>query len=209
METDYRAEEQEPYGMNDARLVGEIMVTVEPVIAQSLRRTIGRRRNGTRSVCARNDFGREVVDRHDGNPVTSLKRRRHDVKPSPHKNKSCSEPGSPIACPGEGRGSGLVLRKPRDFDSELKALTNKARLLKGRKVQQLGELVIATGADSLDPDTLTGALLGIVKTKDAKEREAWRNRGAAFFRGQSRKTDRGTQADIAGDQANQSNDAPR
>jgi DNA-binding protein H-NS len=101
------------------------------------------------------------------------------------------------------------MRKPRDFDSELKALTDKAKLLKGRKVQQLGELVIATGADGLDPDTLTGALLVIVKTKDAKEREAWRATGAAFFQGNSRKADRGTQADTAGDQANQSNDAPR
>jgi DNA-binding protein H-NS len=101
------------------------------------------------------------------------------------------------------------MRKPRDFDSELKALTDKAKLLKTRKVQQLGELMIATGADSLDSDTLTGALLVIVKRTDAKEREAWRATGAAFFRGQSRKTDRGTQADTAGDQAHQSNDAPR
>ena len=101
------------------------------------------------------------------------------------------------------------MRKPRDFDSELRALGDKARLLKGRKVQQLGELVIATGADMLDPDALTGALLGIVKTKDAKEREAWRATGAAFFRGQSRKADRGTPADTASDQAHQSNDAPR
>jgi DNA-binding protein H-NS len=101
------------------------------------------------------------------------------------------------------------MRKPRDFDSELKALTDKAKLLKGRKVQQLGELVIATGADALDPDTLTGALLGIVKTKDAKEREEWRNRGTAFFRDQSRKADRGAQTDTAGDQAHQINDTPR
>jgi Conjugal transfer protein TraD len=93
------------------------------------------------------------------------------------------------------------MRKPRDFDSELKALTDKARLLKGRKVQQLGELVIATGADALDLDILTGALLAIVKTKDAKEREVWRASGAAFFRGQSRKADRGTQADTSSDQA--------
>ncbi len=50
------------------------------------------------------------------------------------------------------------MRKPRDFDSELQALTEKAKQLKGRKVLQLGELVIATGADALDPETLTGAL---------------------------------------------------
>lgn len=101
------------------------------------------------------------------------------------------------------------MRKPRDFDSELKALTDKAKLLKARKVQQLGELVIATGADGFDPDTLTGALLRVVKTKDAKEREAWRATGAAFFRGQSKQADRGTQADTPDDQAHHSNDAPR
>ncbi len=33
------------------------------------------------------------------------------------------------------------MRKPRDFDAELKALGDKARDLKSRKVQQLGELV--------------------------------------------------------------------
>jgi DNA-binding protein H-NS len=108
----------------------------------------------------------------------------------------------------------VMMRKPRDFDSELKALTDKAKLLKSRKVQQLGELVIAMGADAFAPDTfapdtLTGALLGIVKTKDAKEREAWRATGAAFFRSPSRKADRGTPADTEGDQAHQSNDAPR
>lgn len=44
------------------------------------------------------------------------------------------------------------MRKPRDFDAELKALDDKAKELKARKVQQLGELVIATGADSLSPE---------------------------------------------------------
>jgi DNA-binding protein H-NS len=63
------------------------------------------------------------------------------------------------------------MRKPRDFDLELQAPTEKAKLLKSRKVLQLGELVIATGADALDPETLTGALLGVVKSKDIKERE--------------------------------------
>lgn len=84
------------------------------------------------------------------------------------------------------------MRKPRDFDSELKALNDKAALLKTRKVQQLGELMIGTGADRLDPDTLTGALLMVAKNKDAKEREAWRASGAAFFQRQSRKGAAGT-----------------
>ena len=49
------------------------------------------------------------------------------------------------------------MRKPRDLDGELKALHDKARELKTRKVEQLGELVIATGADSLSADELAGA----------------------------------------------------
>nr|WP_269147192.1 conjugal transfer protein TraD [Paracoccus denitrificans] len=50
------------------------------------------------------------------------------------------------------------MRKPRDYDAELKALEDKARELKTRKVQQLGELVIATGADALTAEELAGAL---------------------------------------------------
>jgi Conjugal transfer protein TraD len=101
------------------------------------------------------------------------------------------------------------MRKPRDFDSELQALSDKAKQLKSRKVLQLGELVIATGADALDPEMLTGALLGVVKAKDTKEREAWRASGAAFFQRQSRAADRGTPANAQSDQANQGDDAPR
>jgi Conjugal transfer protein TraD len=51
------------------------------------------------------------------------------------------------------------MRKPRDFDAELKALGDKARDLKSRKVQQLGELVMATGADALNANELAGALI--------------------------------------------------
>ena len=80
------------------------------------------------------------------------------------------------------------MRKPRDYDAELKALEDKARELKTRKVQQLGELVIATGADALTAEELAGALVALAETKDAGKREAWTKRGAAFFRGKSRRT---------------------
>lgn len=73
------------------------------------------------------------------------------------------------------------MRKPRDFDSELRALADKAKLLKERRVRQLGELVIATGADVLDADMLAGALLGAAAAKDANAKEGWRKAGAAFF----------------------------
>ena len=76
------------------------------------------------------------------------------------------------------------MRKPRDFDQELKALTDKARTLKERKVRQLGELVTATGADALDVEMLAGALLAAADSKDTTAREGWRRRGAAFFLGQ-------------------------
>ena len=85
------------------------------------------------------------------------------------------------------------MRKPRDFDSELKALADKARQLKERRVQQLGELVIATGADATDPETLAGALLDIAETADATRKESWRKRGAAFFQGKARKRGKGTE----------------
>jgi hypothetical protein len=81
-----------------------------------------------------------------------------------------------------------TMRKPRDFDAELKVLGDKARDLKSRKVQQLGELVISTGADSLNPDELAGALIVLAETKEAAKREAWARRGAAFFQSRTRRT---------------------
>jgi hypothetical protein len=75
-----------------------------------------------------------------------------------------------------------AMRKPRDFDAELKTLEDKARTLKERKIKQLGELVIATGADALDVETLAGGLLGLVEGGDAARKAEWRKRGAGFFR---------------------------
>ncbi|MDT7530347.1 conjugal transfer protein TraD [Sphingopyxis sp. SE2] len=93
------------------------------------------------------------------------------------------------------------MRKPRDIDSELKALDAKAKTLKERRVRQLGELVIATGADMLDADMLAGALLGAVTTKDAGTKEGWRKAGASFFQRSARKAatraDRGAANDAA------------
>jgi len=80
------------------------------------------------------------------------------------------------------------MRKPRDYDSELKALEDKAKELKTRKVQQLGELVIATGADTLTADELAGGLIMLGETTEAGRREAWAKRGAAWFQSKSRRT---------------------
>ncbi len=78
------------------------------------------------------------------------------------------------------------MRKPRDYDAELKALDTRARELRTRKQSQLGELVIATGADELTIEELAGALLAAAATTTAATKEAWRQRGAAFFHGKQR-----------------------
>jgi hypothetical protein len=80
----------------------------------------------------------------------------------------------------------MEMRKPRDIDAELRALADKAKGLKTRKITQLGELVAATGADSLDAEVLAGALLAAAELKDADTTEGWRRRGAAFFQRQGR-----------------------
>ena len=83
------------------------------------------------------------------------------------------------------------MRKPRDFDSELKALADKAKQLKERRVRDLGALVTATGADALDADVLAGALLDAATNTDKATGEGWRKRGAAFFQGKPRDTSSG------------------
>ncbi|MBE0705290.1 MAG: conjugal transfer protein TraD [Afipia sp.] len=92
------------------------------------------------------------------------------------------------------------MRKPRDYDAELKALEEKTRELKTRKVQQLGELVIATGADALTADELAGALVALAEIDDAGKKEAWAKRGNAFFRGKSRRSAPAPDRDAGGTQ---------
>ncbi|MGQ3081332.1 MULTISPECIES: conjugal transfer protein TraD [Alphaproteobacteria] len=89
------------------------------------------------------------------------------------------------------------MRKPRDFDAELRALTDKAKALRTRKQGQFGELVIATGADALSVEQLAGALLDAVGA-DAARKEAWRKSGAAFFRGDGARARKGAGGSAGG-----------
>ena len=77
------------------------------------------------------------------------------------------------------------MKKPRDLDAELQALQQRAKALKGRRVTQFGELVIATGADQLSVEELAGALSAAAKA-DTATREGWRRTGSSFFQGQTR-----------------------
>jgi hypothetical protein len=73
------------------------------------------------------------------------------------------------------------MRKPRDYDAELKTLGDKVGELKRRKVEQLGALVIAAGADALAPEMLAGALLA-ASAADEATRQAWARDGERLFR---------------------------
>ncbi|MCI1757514.1 MAG: conjugal transfer protein TraD [Sphingobium sp.] len=101
------------------------------------------------------------------------------------------------------------MRKVRDYDAELRALNDKAKALKARKVQQLGELVTSTGADALDLDTLAGALIAAAESASADEREAWRVKGAAFFQRRGRKARKGDAGDRQGGGEAATGDTPR
>ena len=80
------------------------------------------------------------------------------------------------------------MRKVRDYDAELKALSDKARLIKARKVEQLGALVVATGADALDLEVIAGMLRqGVMEAKLDSVKESWRAEGAMFLRQRGRK----------------------
>jgi hypothetical protein len=99
------------------------------------------------------------------------------------------------------------MRKVRDYDAELKALGDKARALKAKRVEQLGQLVAATGADALDTETLAGVLLDAIAAKDANAKEAWRAKGAAFFQRRGRKGGGAAAIDGSGAAAESGGDA--
>ena len=99
------------------------------------------------------------------------------------------------------------MRKPRDFDAELKALGDKAKQLKDQKLRQLGELVIACQADTMPLDQLAGALLSAAEAKDPATKEVWRKRGGAFFQG-TRKAGGGARGGARREQANDSGAPP-
>lgn len=88
------------------------------------------------------------------------------------------------------------MRKVRDYDAELKALGDRAKALKARKVEQLGQLVAITGADTLDIETLAGVLLDAAAASDTGTKEAWRVKGVDFFQRRGRKTGKTAPGDI-------------
>ena len=84
------------------------------------------------------------------------------------------------------------MRKVRDYDAELKALESRAKVIKARRIEQLGQLVTATGADALDAETLAGVLLDAVGSNDASAKEAWRAKGCLLYTSPSPRDQRGS-----------------
>jgi Conjugal transfer protein TraD len=100
------------------------------------------------------------------------------------------------------------MRKPRDFDAALKTLTDKTRALQESKRRQLGELIVATGADALDMDLLAGGLLAMVETNDLTQKEIWHKRGEVFFRGTAQLSARKFRNDTQSAPAGESSETP-
>ena len=65
--------------MDDARLVGEIMVAPQAFVMQPRSRTIGGGRHGAAAAGAADDLHAEMIDRHGGELFTLQSARRHDV----------------------------------------------------------------------------------------------------------------------------------
>ena len=80
------------------------------------------------------------------------------------------------------------MRKVRDDDAELNALRDKAKAIKARKIEQLGALVVATGADALDLEVIAGLLRqGVIEAQVDSVKESWRADGAMFLKSRGRK----------------------
>lgn len=87
------------------------------------------------------------------------------------------------------KNKGSIMRKPRDIDAELEELQKRARALKAKRIVQFGELVEATGADTLSIEALAGVLLAAVEQADSKPEAVarWTERGTAFFQAGTKK----------------------
>ena len=100
------------------------------------------------------------------------------------------------------------MRKVRDYDAELKSLKDRERALKARKVEQLGALVVATGADALDLEVIAGLLRhGVAEAKENSVKESWRADGATFLKRRGRKAHGAADGNGSGAQAKRGGEA--
>src|SRR6478672_9557340 len=167
--------------MHNAALGRKVVAAVQAFVAQPRARAVGGGRHRAGAGLAANDLDVKMIDRHRDQISDTAERTSERRISAPSLEKfsggtaaSQAVPTTLQHCAGcstiisPSTLTETMMRKPRDFDAELKALSDKARDLKSRKVQQLGELVIATGADSLNVDELAGPLIVLAETKDTR-----------------------------------------
>lgn len=82
------------------------------------------------------------------------------------------------------------MKPPRDFNSEIAALKEKEKALRNKRIIELGQLVIATGAaDALPMNVLAGVLVASTEDKNdiKSRREDYETIGREFFQRDKRK----------------------
>ncbi len=101
------------------------------------------------------------------------------------------------------------MRNIKNYEAQLTALNSKRTALKAKKVRQLGELVVATGADALDANVVAGILLAAMGALDPERKESWHAKGAAFFQGRNKKSRNAIAFDDSGTEPSSNGHQPR
>lgn len=94
----------------------------------------------------------------------------------------------------------------KDLDAQLTALKKRKASLAAKRLQQLGQLVVATGGGNLKPEVIAGIMLAAISNPDEMRMEAWHRRGAAFFRERGWKTQHGDADDGSCDESDNGSD---
>jgi hypothetical protein len=124
--------------MHDAALGGKVMAAVKPLVAQPRSRTIGGGGHRATTGFAANDLDVKMIDRHRDQIIYTARRtsERRISAPSLEKFSGGITPSQtvPATLQHYAQGSTIipsstllenVMRKPRDFEGELKALQDK------------------------------------------------------------------------------------
>ena len=181
---------QHHLGMDDAALGREIVAAIKRLVAQPRARAVGGGGHRAGARLAANDLDVKMIDRHRDQIIYTAKF-SGGITPSQ----------TVLVTLQHYTRRPTIITPSTLLENVVKALQDKARDLKSCKVQRLGELVIATGADALSSDELAGALIMIAETKDTARKEAWAKRGVAFFQSRARRTAPAAERNAGGSRA--------
>ena len=138
---------QHHLGMDDAALVGEVVAALKPLVVQPRGRAVGGGRHRAGAGLAADDLDVKMIDRHrdqiiwhgEAHVGTTYKRAlprkilgRDYRRLSPSRRPYSIVPGAQLSSLHQHLME-TTMRKPRDFDAELKSLEDKARDLKAAR----------------------------------------------------------------------------